>query len=95
MTWRQAIYVITYQEEENLLPSAASNFRKHGQQSQEEEESEYESDRDSVDKETENVTSFFLKITLSSVRPSPVQWGSPAEQAAVLTVEDILFHGLK
>ena len=93
MTWRQAIYVITYQEEENLLPSAASNFRKHGQQSQEEEESEYESDRDSVDEETENVTSFFLKITLSSVRSSPAF--NQAEQAAVLTVEDHLFHGLK
>ena len=39
MTWRQAIYVVTYQEEENFLPSAASNFGKHGKQSQEEEES--------------------------------------------------------
>jgi hypothetical protein len=39
MTWRQAIYVVTYQEEENFLPSAASNSGKHGKQSQEEEES--------------------------------------------------------
>jgi hypothetical protein len=46
-----------------------------------------------VDEGAGNANSFFLKITLSSVRPSRAF--DQAEQAAVLTVEDNLFHGLK